>query len=112
MQRLAGEALLLPSCALAPWVCWHEVDDQRATASVTIDGNDHDVTLSFDDDGRPIVASMLRWGSPDRSPSRQRSFGVCFHGEHDVAGMTVARELIAGWDWDGDDCQRVPSTAP
>ena len=106
--RLAGEALLLPSCALAPWVTWHAVNDQRAIARVSIDGGDHEVTMTFDDDGRPSVSTLLRWGSPDGSPSRVHNFGVRFAGEHEVAGMTVARELTAGWDWDGDDWQSGP----
>jgi hypothetical protein len=106
--RLAGEALLLPTAALAPWVRWRREDDTRAVADVEVDGAVHPVTVEVDPAGRPRSCSMPRWGNPDRRPAREHTFGVVYDGEVSFHGVTLPRRFTAGWDWDGRRWDRGP----
>jgi hypothetical protein len=99
--RLAGEALILPQSALAPWVRWRPGDDGRATAEVTLDEGRHPVAVSIDDAGRLETLALSRWGNPEGRTYAEHTFGVRFDGEQRIAGVTVARTVTAGWDWDG-----------
>jgi hypothetical protein len=106
--RLAGEALILPQSALAPWVRWRPGDDRRATAEVTLDQGRHPVAVSVDDVGRLETLALPRWGNPDGPTYAEHMFGVRFDGEQRIAVMTVARTVMAGWDWDGTDWANGP----
>lgn len=101
--RLAGEALILPQSALAPWVRWLPGDHRCATADVALDQGRHPVEVSVDDVGRIEALALPRWGNPDGTTYAEHRFGVRFDGEQRFAGVTVARSVTAGWDWDGTD---------
>lgn len=100
--RLAGEALLLPPCALAPWVHWRSVDAGRAIAVVAVGGRTHEVTVVVDGEGRLRSMSLPRWGDPDGTGFAERSFGVRLDGELVVGGVRLPGRLTAFWDWDGE----------
>ena len=106
--RLAGEALILPQSALAPWVRWRPGDDRRATAEVTLDQVRYPVTVSVDEVGRLETVALPRWGNPDGRTYREHPFGVRFDGEQRIGGVTVARTVTVGWDWDGTNWANGP----
>ena len=104
--RLAGEALLVPTFALGPWIEWEPINETRALAHVTIHRVVHSVEAEFDD-GRLVTCSQPRW-CQDRRGGRSRVFGVRFAGAVTQDGITMPTNWIAGWDWDGDDWWHGP----
>jgi hypothetical protein len=100
--RLAGEALLNPALALAPWVAWEEVDHTHAIAHVSIGDMICPVTIEVAVDGRLVGCTLPRSGGPGKDPDRERAFHVAFDNE-EVAfdGFTIPAHFTAGWDWDG-----------
>jgi len=105
--RLAGEALLVPTFALAPWMEWEVINERRAVAQITIHGRVHSVEAEFDD-GRLVTCSQPRWYQSGRR-GRSRVFGVRFHGATTCDGITMPTDWTAGWDWDGDGWRHGPS---
>ncbi len=96
--RFASELIgLTPAGALAPNSTWHGIDDHRAVATITIDGEPHAVTVTVDDVGTLTTISLPRWANPDKGPFQLHSFGVMFDGEFTTAGYTLARTISAGW---------------
>jgi Family of unknown function (DUF6920) len=104
--RLAAEALLVPTFAVAPWIEWEAINDTRAVAQITIHDVIHSVEAEFDD-GRLVTCSQPRWYQSARH-GRSRVFGVRFAGEATYDGLTMPANWTAGWDWDGDTWQRGP----
>jgi hypothetical protein len=99
--RLAGELLLNPTAATAPWVSWRAVDDDVAVATVHLGSVDHDVALRIGDDGLVRSATLRRWGSPAGRAFGEHDFHVVQEGAFDAGGIVVARTVTAGWNWDG-----------
>ena len=104
--RLAGEALLVPTFALAPWIAWDPVDEAHAIARITVGGVRYAVEAVFDD-GRPVSCCLPHWYEGGRQ-GRSRVFGVRFDGAVSHGGITMPRAWTAGWDWDGDDWRHGP----
>ena len=104
--RLAGETLLVPTFATAPWVQWQAINETRAVASITIDHVVHAVEAEFDG-GHLVSCSFPRW-FPNRRGGRSRVFGVRFDGSVTRDGITMPANWTAGWDWDGDDWRHGP----
>lgn len=99
--RLAGELLLNPTSAVAPWVSWRAVDDSSAVAVVDVPGGPHEVTLGVDDGGLVRSATLRRWGAPYGGAYGEHVFHVEQAGTTDADGVTIAGSFAAGWDWDG-----------
>lgn len=100
--RLAGEALLNPASALAPWVTWEEIDHTHAIAHVTIGDTTCPVTIEVAVDGRLVGCTLPRSGGPGDDPDRARAFHVAFdNDEVTFDGFTIPAHFTAGWDWDG-----------
>jgi hypothetical protein len=104
--RLAIEAFLLPTTALAPWVSWEPAGTASAVAEVDIDGTLHAVEVEIRA-GRLASCSTVRWSS-SRLGGRDRAFGVQFHGERTIDGLIVPAAWRAGWDWQGDGWRHGP----
>jgi hypothetical protein len=102
--RLAGESVLLPSSLLPQErVRWQAMDDERAIAEVSIDGNPTAITLSVDSEGRLRDVSLKRWGNLTESGQYDYiPFGVRFDEERTFGGFTIPTRLRAGW-WFGTD---------
>ena len=104
--RLASEALLVPTFALAPWIEWEAINASRAVAQITINHVIHSVEAEFDD-GRLVTCSQPRWHQSGRR-GRSRVFGVRFTGEATHDGITMPTNWTAGWDWDGEGWRHGP----
>jgi len=104
--RLAAEALLLPTNALAPWVRWEATGDSHAVAEIEVGGAVYAVEVVLDH-GRLRSVALPRW-CPTRAGGRSRVFGVTFHGERREHGITMPASWTAGWDWTGDGWQAGP----
>lgn len=101
--RHASELIgLTPGGALDPAVVWHEVDDHRATATVTIGAFVHHVTIDVDDRGRLHSVALPRWGNPDKGSFAEHTFGVECEGETSFDGYTRPATIRAGW-WFGTE---------
>ncbi|SEG99859.1 hypothetical protein SAMN05444920_114135 [Nonomuraea solani] len=98
--RLACELVLAPAAALDPRVRWKGLDDRQALASVPVGGEDHDVLLVVDEDGRLESVTVSRWGAPDGGPYQWQSFGVVCEGEAAFDGFTIPEGVRGGW-WPG-----------
>jgi hypothetical protein len=99
--RLAGEALLNPASALAPWVSWEEIDHTRAIAHVSVGETTCPVTIEVAVDGRLVGCTLPRSGGPGKNPDREQAFHVAFDDEVTFGGFTIPAHFTAGWDWDG-----------
>jgi len=101
--RLAGEALLLPAGALAPWCRSEAIDHSTALARIAVGGAEHRCTIDVAEDGTMRSVWFPRWGDPDRSGHREVPFGVTFGEPVDRDGVRVAGSLVAGWGWGEPD---------
>ena len=100
--RLAGEMILCPSSALAPGVRWSGLDDRRAVAEVRHGPWTHRVTLEVDDDGRPVAATLPRWGRPAGGAYAEHPFGALLEGDLAAGGYRIPARVSAGW-WPGEE---------
>ena len=109
--RLAGESVLCPSALAAPGVPWRGLDDNRATATLFVDGLATDVTITVEDDGRLLEVTFPRWGDHDGGGFRERVFRVACDGESRFGAHTITSRLRAGWGdehrWTGEDFFRA-----
>jgi hypothetical protein len=80
----------------------------RRVCDVTLDQGRHQVKMIVDNVGRVEAVALPRWGNPDGPTYAEHRFGVRFDGEQRFAGVTVARTMTAGWDWDGNDWANGP----
>ncbi|GAA3561162.1 hypothetical protein GCM10022419_047250 [Nonomuraea rosea] len=95
--RLACEIVMAPAAALDPRVRWKALDEQHAVATVPIDGEDHDVTLTIAPDGRLERVTMSRWGNPDGTTYREHLFGIECADEATFDGFTIPARVRGGW---------------
>ena len=101
--RHAGELLLAaPAAALSPQVTWRALDTDRATASVQVGLDVHDVALTITADGALTDLVMTRWGNPGKEPFGMHSFGATLGGELSFDGFTIPRDITAGWHYGTD----------
>jgi hypothetical protein len=96
--RHAGELLLYtPAGALCDNVTWAPVDDRRATGRLQLGRQRMEVTLSIDPSGALTALTMARWGNPIGQSFGEYQFGANCHGEATFGGITVPRQVTAGW---------------
>lgn len=102
--RLAIETVWVPSCLLPQrGARWEAVDDQSAKVIRVINGEEFQLTLSFDAEGRLLHAVIPRWGDVrEKGRFEFIPFGSQSHQERTFAGYTIPSNLGAGW-WFGED---------
>lgn len=98
--RLAGELLLNPFNALAPWVRWSAVDDSTVDATVELVGSAHRIRLQYGADGLVESVTFPRWGAPHGGAYAEHTFRVAQSDTVDAGGVTVPGRLVAAWDDD------------
>jgi hypothetical protein len=91
-----------PAVALATPVSWEPVDSDSATAHVTLDGYEHDVTVRVAASGALLELVMPRWGTPPGMSYGRHAFGAAFHDEGTFSGVTIPRQVRAGWHYGTD----------
>jgi hypothetical protein len=97
-DRYAGELLVVvPAAALSPNVSWQAVDDERAVARIRVGAGQHDVTLTVSPAGELSSLSTERWGATGRKSFAERPFTADFTGEVTFDGVTMPKEIAAGW---------------
>jgi hypothetical protein len=101
--RHAGELLMyLPTAALDEAVYWQTVDENRATAALAVGSKRFNVTITVTPSGALAELVLSRWGNPGGGPFAEHSFGASFRDEITFSGVTVPREVIAGWHYGSD----------
>jgi hypothetical protein len=95
--RLAAEAVWLPSVLVQSDVTWTAVDEHRARAAVTVQGEAVDLTLTVDSDGRLEAMTLPRWGDPGDGSFREEAFGGLAEAERTIGGYTIPTQLRIGW---------------
>lgn len=94
--RLAGEAVLLPTCLVGAE--WHPTGrPDTAVVRRRIDGCQFQVEVSVAADGRLRSVALQRWGNPDGRGYRSLPFTVEFDGELRCGGVLVPDGLHARW---------------
>ena len=97
-DRYAGELLVVvPAAALSPYVSWQAVDEHRATARIRVGAGQHDVSLTVSAAGELSSLSTARWGATDDGTFAERPFTADFTGEVTFDGVTMPKEIAAGW---------------
>lgn len=97
-DRYAGELLVaVPAAALSPYVSWQAVDAGRATARIRVGAGQHDVTLTVSEAGVLSSLSTERWGDTGQGSFAERPFTADFTDEVTFDGVTMPKEIAAGW---------------
>lgn len=101
--RLAIEAVWLPS-ALLPGrhVVWEGLSEDRARATLTIDGEAIPLTLVVGQDGALREITMMRHGNVGVASWQPIPYGVESEAEATFGGFTIPIRLRGGW-WYGDE---------
>lgn len=101
--RAVAESLFWAPAALLPssQVRWEAVDADTARAVVTLDGHEHRVELTVDDDGRPRSVSLMRWSRENPEKTwRLQPFGGTIGAIMEVDGYRIAK-AVDGGNWFG-----------
>jgi hypothetical protein len=97
-DRYAAELLVVvPAAALSPYVNWQAVDADRATARIRVGAGLHDVTVTVSAAGELSSLSTARWGATTKGSFAERPFTADFTGEVTFGGVTVPKDIAAGW---------------
>ncbi len=97
--RAVAESLFWAPAALLPSarVRWEAVDADTARAVVTLDGHEHRVELTVDDDGRPRSVRLMRWSRENPEKTwRLQPFGGTIGAITEVDGYRVAQAVDGG----------------
>lgn len=101
--RLVAESIWVPAVLRPqPGVAWEEVDDERATVAMTVDGVTESMTLRVDREGRLREMTMRRWGEVGVDVAQPLPYGFEVRAERTFGGITVPSDLAGGW-WYGTD---------
>lgn len=96
--RLAGECVFVPTAyAGADWA--EHGDPNVAVATWRIGLLVNRARLAVGHDGHLLAVSMERWGRPDGKTYARHPFGVSFHDELTVDGVTIPQSFRAYWHW-------------
>lgn len=94
--RLAGELALLPTAYQTAIWTYADAPD-RFVGHMSIDGRHEDVTFHIAGSGRLREVRSSRWGNPLGEPYGRYPFGVACYGRETFDGITVPRDITAGW---------------
>jgi hypothetical protein len=83
-------------------VRWSEVDDDRASVTLTIDGVEESFVVTVDGEGRITELTMERWGTQGVERAQRIPYGFRVLAEREFGGVTIASSLEGGW-WYGTD---------
>jgi hypothetical protein len=96
--RYGGELLLyLPTAAVSDMITWRAVDEARATAVLPVGSTQAEVTITVSASGVLTDLVFPRWGNPAGEPFAEYSFGATFQDQITFAGITLPRQVTAGW---------------
>lgn len=106
--RLAAETVVWSPQALLPSADarWTGIDDHRATVTIDAAGEDLDLTVTIDHDGRLTEVSILRW-LDSADPPAPAPFGGRIDTDYRTRnGQLVAGSGVVGWKWDQPEPDR------
>ena len=99
-ERHAGELLLyVPAAAVDGPIAWRAVDEDHATARVQLESAAIDVTITVASNCALSELVLSRWGNPDGTSFIEHIFGAAFKDEVTFGGVTLPREVTAGWHY-------------
>lgn len=101
--RLVAESIWVPAMLRPqPGVAWEEVDDERATVAMTVDGVSESMTVRVDPQGRVREMTMHRWGGVGVDVARPLPYGFAVRAERSFGQITLPSDLDGGW-WYGTE---------
>lgn len=101
--RLAGESVWVPAALLpSAGAVWEEIDENRARATITIDGEPIALTLRVDEGGRLQEVTMRRYGNVGVPDWQEIPYGFAVEREETFGGYTIPTKLRGGW-WYGTE---------
>jgi hypothetical protein len=96
--RLAAECVFLPTAYAQ--ASWEVREDPNVTIGTwRVGGLVNRARLAVGHTGQLLAVSMQRWGKPDGKHYARYPFGVAFHDEFTVDGVTIPQHLRAYWHW-------------
>jgi len=100
--RIGGESVWLPSVLCGDDVLWTASDSKLLHARFTVQGEDVDLELKVDDQGRLETVKLRRWGNPDGAEFHYLNFGGVVEAEDTFGGYTIPTCLRVGWHFGTD----------
>ena len=98
--RHAGELVLYaPTAAVDGPISWRAVDEDHAIARVQLESIAIDVTITVTASGALRELVLTRWGNPASTSYAEHIFGAAFEDEVTFGGVTLPREVTAGWHY-------------
>lgn len=99
--RLAIETVAWAPHGLTPQMgaTWVDIDANRATVSLPIQGWRFEVAVTVDQSGRLSEITMERWGDPQSKEFALYPFGASVDEETTIGGLTIASAGSVGWWW-------------
>ena len=98
-RHAAERVLYAPTAAVDGLIAWRAVDEDQATARVQLESTAIDVTITVAPNGALSELVLTRWGSPDGASFAEHIFGAAFKDEVTFGGVTLPREVTAGWHY-------------
>lgn len=110
-HRAVAESVWIPSILLpSSRVRWSEIDEYRATATVSTDREDVPITLTVDDAGSLKRLDMMRYGNVGVPQWQLIPYGFEVKEERTFGGYTIPSTIRGGW-WYGTDRYRDEDAA-
>jgi hypothetical protein len=98
--RLEAESMWLPSVLLGDGITWTAQDDTHAHVRVAVMGDEAELALTIDPEGRLRQTAMQRWGNPEGEAFHEAPFGAIVEEESTFEGYTIPTKLRVGWHFD------------
>jgi hypothetical protein len=101
-DRVAGEAVWLPSVLCGDDVSWTAPDSSHLHARFTAHGYTAELELVVDEMGQLESVKLPRWGNPEDAEFRYVNFGAVVEEENTFDGYTIPTRLRIGWHFGTD----------
>ena len=95
--RVMAESVWLPSVLCGDEARWTAQDAFHPRASLTVQGEAGELTLTIDDNGRLKTLTLPRWGNPGGTEFRYVDFGGVLEEESRFGAYTIPTGLRVGY---------------
>ncbi|MCU7695492.1 DUF6544 family protein [Haoranjiania flava] len=102
LQRYLGEMVWFPSLALSPYITWEQIDDNKATATMTYKNTSGSGTFYFNSKGDVTKFSALRY--KDNEPDAKRHKWEMNITDYKIfEAIKVPAKMTSTWKLDKED---------
>jgi hypothetical protein len=95
--RVAAESVWLPSMLCGDGARWTGSDSRHPHATLSIQGQATELTLTIDNSGALSAVQLSRWGNPGGGEFHYASFGGVVEEQGTFGGYTIPTRLRVGW---------------